>query len=461
MDAHEVFGALRRTWWLLVAGALASGLAGFAVSATQTPRYTSATQLFVSTTDSATTSDVFQGSQFAQQRVASYARLLEGEAVAQLVVERLGLTMTPEQLSKEVSATAVTDTVLLDVTVTDPSAQRAQRIATAVGVVFIDYVRRLETPEGESASPVKVTITNAPTVAEGASYPRTSRGVVLSALVGLLLGGGAALLRVQLDRSVRDAGEASELAGAPVIGVVLRDDALRTSHVIDRASTGRTAEAYRQLRTNLQFLNVDEPPKVIMISSAVPSEGKTTVAINLALALAEAGRSVTLVEGDLRRPRVTRYLGMVGGAGLTNILAGSADLADVLQPYGEGDLKGIAAGPTPPNPSELLASSHMFSLVDDLRKTNDWVLIDAPPLLPVADASGLAVMVDGVVLSIRYGSTRKEQLQQTRASLDQVGARLLGVILNIVPTKAEITSAYGYGYGYGYDADRGPVHSGK
>jgi receptor protein-tyrosine kinase len=128
----------------------------------------------------------------------------------------------------------------------------------------------------------------------------------------------------------------------------------------------------------------------------------------------------------------------------------------VLQPYGDGDMKVIAAGPTPPNPSELLASSHMFRLVEDLRGKNDFVLIDAPPLLPVADASGLAVIVDGVVLSVRYGSTRKEQLLQTRATLDRVGARTLGVILNIVPPKAEVISAYGYGYGYGYDADRGP-----
>ena len=117
----------------------------------------------------------------------------------------------------------------------------------------------------------------------------------------------------------------------------------------------------------------------------------------------------------------------------------------------------IAAGPTPPNPGELLASSHMFKLIDQLRDANDFVLIDAPPLLPVADASGLAVLVDGVVLSIRYGSTRKEQLRETRATLDRVGARTLGVVLNIVPPKAQIASAYGYGYSYAYDADRGGV----
>jgi capsular exopolysaccharide synthesis family protein len=454
VELREMLSAVRASWWLPVAGLVVGILAGFAGSVAQTPLYVTHTQLFVSTTDSTSTSDVFQGSQFSEQRVTSYAQLLTGDELAQRVIDRVGLDLTPGELAQEITATAVSDTVLIDITVTDPAPERAQQIAAALGSEFTTFAGELETTAAGGASPVKVTVTDSPELPSQPSEPRTGRNVVLGALVGLLTGAVLAVARVQLDQSVRDAEEAAVLAGAPVIGVVLRDDALQMSHAIERNSSSRTAEAYRQLRTNLQFLNVDEPPKVIMISSAVPSEGKTTVAVNLALTLAEAGRSVTLIEGDLRRPRATRYLGMVGGAGLTNILAGTAEVADVLQRYGDGELKVIAAGPTPPNPSELLASSHMFKLIDDLRGQNDFVLIDAPPLLPVADASGLAVIVDGVVLSVRYGSTRKEQLQQTRATLDRVGARTLGVILNIVPLKAEITSAYGYGYNYGYDPER-------
>jgi capsular exopolysaccharide synthesis family protein len=454
VELREVLAALRAAWWLPVLGLVVGGAVALAASLLQTPQYTSHTQLFVSTTDSATTSDVFQGSQFSQQRVTSYAQLLTGEELAGRVVDRLDLPLSPGQLAQEITATAVTDTVLIDVSVTDPSAQRAQKIAGGVGEEFIDLVGDLETPKTGGASPVKVTVTDSPEVPSSPSSPQTTRNIALGLLVGLLIGAALAIARARFDRSVREAEEASELAGAPVIGVILRDDSLQTQHTIDRNSQSRTAEAFRQLRTNLQFLNVDEPPKVIMISSAVPSEGKTTVAVNLAITLAEAGRQVVIVEADLRRPRVTRYLGMVGGAGLTNILAGSAELDDVLQQYGDDGLSVVAAGPTPPNPSELLSSSHMFRLIDDLRGKNDFVLIDAPPLLPVADSSGLAVMVDGVVLSTRYGTTRKEQLQQARATLDRVGARTLGVILNIVPPKADVTSAYGYGYTYGYDADR-------
>ncbi|MCZ2846582.1 polysaccharide biosynthesis tyrosine autokinase [Modestobacter sp. VKM Ac-2978] len=457
---REVLSALRVGWWLPTVGLVTGGVVALAISLLQTPLYTSDTQLFVSTTDSTSTSDVFTGSQFSQQRVTSYAQLLTGEELAARVIDRLDLDVTAAELTAGITATAVTDTVLINVSVTHPSPERTQQIAATLGAEFIAFVGELETPEA-GPSPVRVAVTDSPEVPTVPSSPQTARNVALGLLVGLLIGAALAIARVRLDRSVRDAEEAAELAGAPVIGVILRDEALVKEHTIDQGSSSRTAEAYRQLRTNLQFLNVDEPPKAIMISSAVPSEGKTTVAVNLALALAEAGRSVTLVEGDLRRPRVTRYLGMVGGAGLTNILSGSAELEDVLQPYGDGDLKVIAAGPTPPNPSELLASSHMFTLIDDLRAKNDFVLIDAPPLLPVADASGLAVIVDGVVLSTRYGSTRKEQLQQARATLDRVGARTLGIILNIVPPKAEVSSAYGYGYNYGYDADRGGAHAAR
>jgi receptor protein-tyrosine kinase len=186
----------------------------------------------------------------------------------------------------------------------------------------------------------------------------------------------------------------------------------------------------------------------------VPSEGKTTVVVNLGLALAETGRRVTIVEADLRKPKVTRYLGLVGGVGLTNVLAGSAEVGDVLQKHGGGDLYVIGAGPTPPNPGELLSSSHMFALLDKLRADNDFVLVDAPPLLPVADSTGLAVFMDGVLLSVRYGSTRKEQLHQAAATLERVGATTLGVILNIVPLKAELATAYGYKHGYGYEPGR-------
>lgn len=454
MGPRQVFRALRAGWWLLLLGIVVGGGAGAGLSFAQTPLYTSSTQLFVSTTDLNNTSAVYQGSQFSEQRAASYAELIGGEDLAQRVISQLHLTMSSTDLQQEITATAVPNTVLIDVDVTDPSPQRAQQIAKAIGTEFTDLAQTLETPQSGGPTPVKVTVTDQPNLPTTPSSPQTTRNVALGAVLGLLAGSALAIGRVAMDRSVKDPQEAADLVGVPLVGTILRDDALEKKHTIERQDTNRTAEDYRQLRANLQFLNVDEPPKVIMISSAVPGEGKTTLVINLALALTDAGQRVTIVEADLRRPKVTRYLGMVSGVGLTNILAGNAELHEVTQQYQER-LSVIAAGPHPPNPGELLASSHMASLLDKLRGENDFVLVDAPPLLPVADSTGLAPAMDGVLLSVRYGSTRKDQVHQAALTLERVAARTLGVVLNIVPPRAEVAGAYGYGYSYGYADGKG------
>lgn len=443
MDSRAVWAALRLGWWLPVLGALVGGAVAVVASLVQAPLYTASTQLFVSTTESATASDVFQGSQFSQQRVASYARLLTGKELARRLIDELELDLSPAALTEEVTATPVPETVLIEVTVTDPDPGQARDIAAAVGGLFGDLVAELETPPGAIGSPVRVLVVEPPDLPESPSSPQTTRSTAIGVIAGLLLGAGAALIRARLDRSVRDQDELVGLAGAPVIGVIPKEPGLERSHLVDRRNSSGGTEAFRQLRTNLQFLNVDQPPRVIMISSSVPSEGKTTLAVNLAVALAEAGRRVVLVEADLRRPRVTRYLGLVGGVGLTNILAGTATVDEVVQVYGDRCAV-IAAGPTPPNPGELLSSSHMAALLEELKEVNDVVLVDAPPVLPVADASGLAVLVDGTVLSVRYGATTRDQVRQTALTLEQVGGKTLGVVLNLVPPRATLASAYGY-----------------
>jgi capsular exopolysaccharide synthesis family protein len=448
VDLRDLLGALRASWWLPVLGLILVAGAALGLSAAQTPLYASSTQFFVSTTASASSADVFQGSQFSQQRVASYTQVLDGRLLASRVIDRLDLDMSADELTNRITAGTVTDTVLINLTVTDPSPGRAKTIADALSAAFIERVDELETPRDGQPSLVKVEVSEEAQVSSAPSSPQTQRNTALGGLLGLFVGAGLAVIRVKLDRSVKSGEVASELVGAPMVGAVLRDQALEKRHIVERGSTTRTAEDFRQLRNNLQFLNVDDPPRVIVISSALPSEGKTTAVVNLALALVDAKKSVMIVEADLRRPKVTRYLGLVGGVGLTNLLAGTAEVDEVIQAYGQGGLSVIAAGPTPPNPGELLASSHMAELLAQLRRTNDYVLIDAPPLLPVADSSGLAVHTDGVLLSVRYGATTRDQLAEAAATLDRVGARTLGVILNIVPPKAQTATAYGYGYSY-------------
>jgi capsular exopolysaccharide synthesis family protein len=448
VEFRDVLAALRVGWWLAVMGLVMGGLAALGVSLLMTPMYTAQTQLFVSTEDASSTSAVVQGGQFSQERVSSYEELLSGEKFAARLVEELSLDVSAGDLSDRIEVSTVPQTVLIDVSVTDPSPSQARAIAEQIGVAFPRMVAELEATS-QGRSPVRIAAVDPPPeLPEAASTPRTAFNIALGALAGLLLGAGAALGRAGLDRSVTKPEEAAEISGAPVIGVVLRHPGLEKNHVVDRTKMGRGAEDYRHLRANLQFLDVDEPPKVIMVSSALPSEGKTTVVVNLAIALAEAGRRVTVVEADLRRPRITRYLGLVGGVGLTNVLAGTAEVSDVVQYHGVERIAVIGAGPMPPNPSELLASASMAELLGKLRTNNDFVLVDSPPLLPVADSTGLAAVVDGVLLSVRYGVTRRDQLEQAAVIVQRVGAKMLGVILNFVPPKADIASALGHGYGY-------------
>ena len=445
VEPKQILTALRTGWWLALAGLLLGAGAAVLVTLLQTPLYASNTQFFVTTTG--TNAQQLQGGQLAEQRAAAYSRLVTGEDVAQRVVDRLNLSMSTAALRGEISANS--DTVLIDVTVTDPSAKQAQSIAAALGEEFPAYITALET-EGGGGTPVQVTVSDRPGLPGSPVSPDPVRNIVLGGLVGLLLGAALALLRARLDRTVKTEEQVADVFGAPVVGHVVKDEKFAERHVVESGTASRTTEDFRQLRNNLQWLNVDNPPRVIMISSPLPAEGKTTTVVNLALALVEAGRRVVVVEADLRKPKVTDYLGLVGEVGLTNVLAGTVSLGEVVQRYEERDLWVVASGPKPPNPGELVASAQMKSLIEKLRGEYDYVLVDAPPVLPVADASGLAGHMDGILLVVRYGAVRPEQLRQAAEVLERVHATRLGAIFTLVPPKSEL--ARGRGYGYAYEA---------
>ncbi|MFD2092764.1 tyrosine-protein kinase domain-containing protein [Blastococcus deserti] len=454
MDLKDLLQSLRSGWWLVLLAVLFGTAGAGALTWTSTPQYSSTTKLFVSTSSTTDTSSAYQGNLFSQQRVTSYAELLSGVQIAAEVVEELGLPLTPEEVAGKVTASPVPDTVILTVTVTDTSARRAQDIATSLGRQFAAQVTQLETPAGAEDSTVKVTIVQPADYRDAPVSPDLARNLALGIMLGLMLGVGLALVRGRLDNTVKAPVQVTELTGVGVIGTVLEDSRLAEEHLVTELdSHSPVAEAYRAIRTNLQFLNVDHPPRVIVISSAIPGEGKSTLAVNLATVLAQSGSRVTLLEADLRRPRITRYMGLISGAGLSNVLGGTASLYEVAQPWGDGRLSVLAAGPMPPNPSEMLGSSNMRTLLEHLRQTNDFVLIDAPPLLPVTDAAVLTAHADGCLLSVRYGKTRREELAEASAALERVDGKLLGVVLNRVPQSAAANR--GYGYAYSYEADRG------
>jgi len=449
VEIRDYLRILRNRWKLITAMLALGVLAALAFSLLTTPKYAASTQLFVSTTGQESTTAAYQGGLFSQQRVTSYSELIQGQQVAQRVVDTLKLPVGAAQVASEVSVNVKTDTVILGVTVTDPSPERARDIANALSQQFTQLVTELETPQGSTSAAAKVTVVQQASLPTTPVVPQTTRNIALGAVVGLLLGIGLAVLRDRLDNTVKDRREVVEATQAAVIGTVPFDSD-RPKHPLASFGEGHSssAEAYRQVRTNLQFLDVDNPPRAMVITSAVPNEGKTTTALNLAFALGESGNRVVLVEADLRRPRLAKYLQLVENVGMTNVLSGTAELDDVLQPTVNPSVTLLASGPHPPNPSELLGSSRLQTLLATLRGRFDYIVFDAPPLLPVTDAAVLTAHADGAILVARHGHTERDKLGRAAESLRSVDARVLGTILNMIPVKSS-----GYDYAYYYETD--------
>jgi non-specific protein-tyrosine kinase len=412
--------------------------------------YTATAQFFVSAQEP--TGDInstYTGGLFTQQRVKSYVSLLTSVRTGALVKADLSLSTPPEVIARKISAATPLETVLINVYATDSSPARAQAIANSLGRVFPVEVNRIETPQGGAPSPVRVIMVQSATLPKHPTSPRAKLNLLLGLLLGLATGVAGAILRETLDTSVKGTDQARELVGAPVLGAINYDpEATKRPLVVVSAPSSARAESFRQLRTNLQFVDIEHPLRSVVFTSSIPGEGKSTTTCNLAITLTQAGLRVCLVEGDLRRPRIADYMGMEGAVGLTSVLLGRTTLDDALQPWGDGSLLVLASGPLPPNPSELLGSQGMQDLLRELERRVDIVLIDAPPLLPVTDAAVLGTLTSGLVMLVRSNSTRREQVENAVATVHAVGGTMLGAVLNMVPMRGPDSYTYGYGYSY-------------
>jgi len=456
LELRDYLRILHSQWMLIVAVTLIGVAAAAAFSLVATPQYEAKTKLYVSVhTDSQATGDLVQGSNFARQNMATFVELATTDSVMRPVVEELGLKMTPGELAEQVKVDVPLNSTLLNITVTDDAPAFAAEVANEIGDRMRVLVQEeLEPPrDDEGISAVQVKSVQPATVPKNPVSPRVKINLALGLLGGVGMGIGLGVLRSTLDTRIHSVRDIEQISDAPILGRIVDDpQASKRPLIVHLDPKSPRAEAFRTLRTNIQFLTAGEGAKSFVVSSAGTGEGKSTTSTNLALALSEAGFRVVLVDCDLRRPRVAEYMGIEGTVGLTDVLIGRAEITDVLQRWGHSQLYVLPAGQVPPNPSELLGSQQMEQTLVTLSSHVDFVILDAPPLLMVTDAAVIGAKTHGVVLVAAAGSTRKQNFEAAVSSLDTAGISLRGIVATMLPIKGP--TGYGYGiYEYAYGSE--------
>src|SRR4051812_28330750 len=491
-------GVMRRSW-IVIAAIIATTAPAIALSLRQDAIYRADADMLIHTLPGESVFGNGQQNASSQRLVQNEISVLEGDAVFDRLKQSLGLHDDPP----EVSGRAVHDADVITASVESGDPQTAATLADAYVQAYID-VKREQTVEGVTAASAELekkitelqdqietlgakidaSSTDDDSAAEAerrslddqlSSFrehidqlqidaalsagnaelirpasvpiepvkPTPVRTATLAALVGLLLGLGAALLVNHLDDSIRTE---QDLARAgpdlPLLAVVPTFNSRDIRPVAIAAPASPPVEAYRNLRTNVQFLATQRKTRSIQVTSARPGEGKTTTAANLAVVLSQTGANVVLVDGDLRKPDLHRVFGIDGSNGLTNNLHG--DPMELTIQRITDQLWVIVAGPVPPNPSELLSGRRMEAFCEELARRFDFVIIDSPPLLAVSDGAAVSRHVDAVLLVAQSKRVSVPQLQESLAILDRLAAPLLGIVLTRAKVDSGIAGEYEY-----------------
>jgi capsular exopolysaccharide synthesis family protein len=502
LSLEQVLGVLRRRApWILLCFALVAG-AAYGFSKHQTKKYT------------ATASLVFSNNQLSQQ-VAGLAvansnnqqaeqntnlKLVQLGDMAEKTAIGLGQGLTKEKVNEDLSVSAQGESNIVNVSATAITPRLAADIANAYTTVFVKEQQssnhayyasalKLVNRQLSALSPKQklspsgialagraqslgvlaelrngnVEVAQAATVPTSPSSPKVTRNTFVGGVLGLLLGLGVAFLLERLDRRIREPKDLEELYGLPLLGVVPESAALSRSAKSKKdpkeALPASEAEAFHLIRAHLRYFNVDRELHTLMIASAAPGDGKTTVARHLAAAAARMGSRVLLVEADLRRPTIAQQLDISSGPGVSDVLIGAVSLSEATQAVdldlprvdgsgGRGFDVLVAGSSLPPNPGELIESHAMESLLQDAKGKYDLIVVDTPPLTVVSDAFPLLSKVDGVIIVGRVGRNRRDVAQRLHETLTGAGAPLLGVVAN--GFKSGRLGGYGYGYSYDY-----------
>lgn len=489
LGLQDYLRILARRKQLIAVATLLIAVPAVVLSLLKTPVYAGTAELLLQPRTSETLFDANSGIRADPARqVQNEIRILSSAPVRDAVRARVGDT-------PKVSASAIGATDLIRVTVKSTAPARAAELSNAYATAYIEYRRKqavddvlaaaqqVQTKIGEMQKQIEgappgaqkdslvqaqslfkqkldelqvdgalkqggaqlVTPASVPT---SPVEPQPLRTGIIFLLFGLVLGLGLALLREFLDDSVKSKDDFERVApGLPVLGLIPVVSAWRgkeTPYMVSLDDpTSPAAEAYRTLRTSIQFLGLDQPMRTLQVTSANPQEGKTTTLSNLAVALARSGATVAIVCCDLRRPRVHEFFGLSNDVGFTSVLLGKVGLAAAMQEVpDQARLSLLASGPLPPNPSELLSSKRTVEVLGSLQAEYDIVLIDAPPVLPVTDALVLSGRVDATLLVAVAGATTRKEAARAVELLRQVDAPLVGAVLNGVDTEG----SYGYAY---------------
>ena len=450
MELADYLRILRNHWIAVTAFVLLAAVAAFGWSSVQPKVYAASSSGFVTSGAGGDPGLDNLNDTLSKSRAASYVVLAKDRETASLVIDDLGLDTTPEALVGNIDAAQTPDTVIISITARAGTPADAQQLADAWVGALAERVKDVESSKAGQQG-MRIEVSESAQLPTSPVSPQVERNVLLGAVLGGLLGLGYAVVRSLLDRRIRSGEDVERDTGVAVVGSV--PDVGKAGGIFVGTASGNAAlasEGVRRLRTNLSYMDVDDPPRAIVVTSPKQGDGKSTVAANLAAAIAASGQRVTLVDADLRRPTIASISDLDDAVGLTDVLTGRLSLDDAVQPHPMiTGLTVLTSGTRPPNPSEILGSQAMRSVIKDLA-VDGMVIIDAPPLLPVTDAAVVAHSADGALVVVSAGRTLDTELGNALSHLRTVNARPLGIILNRVSKKNVGAGNYGH-YGYGAD----------
>jgi polysaccharide biosynthesis transport protein len=428
MELRDYLEILRQFW----KSALGVGLCVLAAAAAFTflppPQYTATTKLFLGV-PGRSVEEAVRGLDFTAQQMKSYAVVATAPLVLEPVTRRLNLSEPPLELAERIQVTVPLNTVVLEIAATDSTPDGAAGIANAVAEQFSTVVGGLVSARGGGSEQVRATVLSAAIPPSAPSSPQVFRNLTVGVALAAMAGLATAFLRFTLSPKLRNERDLLAITEVPVLGVIPHTPPA-SHHDGSSAKRGPRGEAVRRLRANLKFVAEPGALKTILVSSPVWGEGTTSTARDLALAMADAGVRVVLVEADLRQPTLARDLNLPQNFGLSHVLIGEANLIDVVYSWPGTNLSVLPAGEVPPNPGDLLGSGRIGPLMQRLRESFDVVLIDGPAILEVSDSLELSRHVRGVLLVVSVHLVRRRQLAEALASLETVDAKPIGLVLN-------------------------------